>query len=365
MISMITQIAQATPEWFTQTLRQAGVLGAGAVLSAETRANPAFNSAVAHFALRYAGPGPHPPAALLLKLTQNDDGALEIAFYEAVRAFGRPLPMLARCLAAEYDPASGSAFLLLEDYSATHAPPVERAALLACEGVPPDPVLDGIVAALAGFHAAWWQHPALGTNDALMVRPWFRDAAHYTQHIARRQREWAEFDARLDAELPDDLRALIVAALAGLPRLWETHLAARVESFRQITLSQGDCYLTQFLCPTAPGERTLLVDFDSASANFAAYDLAYLLPTFWTPAQRAEGGREQRALERYHAALCTAGVENYTFADLHTDYRHMVVHMLFDPIHDAVAGSSRAYWWPKLQCLAGAFRDLDCAALLG
>ena len=336
---MITQIEQATPEWLTHPLRAAGLLGAATVVAAETRANPAFNSAVAHFTLRYAGPGPYPPTALLL----NHDGALEIAFYGAVRMLLRPLAMLARCLAAEYDPVPGSAFLLLEDYSATH--------------VPPDTVLGGIMAALAEFHAAWWQHPALGTSDVLMVRPWFRDAAHYTRHIARRQREWTDFDARFGGELPADLRELIVAALAGLPRLWETHLAARVEQFHHITLSQGDCYLTQFLCPAAPGERTLLVDFDSASANFAAYDLAYLLPTFWAP--------EQRALEQYHAALRAASVKAYSLADLRTDYRHMVIHMLFDPIHDAVSGSPHSYWWPKVQCLASAFRDLDCAALLG
>jgi hypothetical protein len=35
------------------------------------------------------------------------------------------------------------------------------------------------------------------------------------------------------------------------------------------------------------------------------------------------------------------------------------------PLQDAADGSGPEYWAPKLGCLAGAFEDLDCAALLG
>ncbi len=44
-----------------------------------------------------------------------------------------------------------------------------------------------------------------------------------------------------------------------------------------------------------------------------------------------------------------------------TDYRLMVYLMIFFPLWDQVNGSKRAYWWPKMYCLTGAFHDLRCA----
>ena len=38
--------------------------------------------------------------------------------------------------------------------------------------------------------------------------------------------------------------------------------------------------------------------------------------------------------------------------------------MIFDPVWDQTSGASEAYWLPKLRCLTGAFKDLDCLSLL-
>jgi hypothetical protein len=48
-----------------------------------------------------------------------------------------------------------------------------------------------------------------------------------------------------------------------------------------------------------------------------------------------------------------------------TDYRMMIIFMIFDPIWNQTTGSPHEYWWPKLRCLSSAFQDLDCAELLG
>jgi hypothetical protein len=42
----------------------------------------------------------------------------------------------------------------------------------------------------------------------------------------------------------------------------------------------------------------------------------------------------------------------------------MLLYMIFFPLWDYANGSRRGYWWPKMQCLTGAYRDLNCAALL-
>ena len=77
-----------------------------------------------------------------------------------------------------------------------------------------------------------------------------------------------------------------------------------------------------------------LVDFDSVSANFGAYDLVYLMPTFWTRAQRQENDRELRLLERYQQALVARGLSGFSWETLLDDYRLMLTLMIFDPVWD-------------------------------
>jgi hypothetical protein len=360
----ITSLDQATPAWLTAALRRA--IGSAEVAAVERHANAAFNSSVAHLAIAYSGDAPaDAPSRLLLKLNSYHDGAAEAGFYQLVAELPGQLPMLARCYAAEYDPASGASYLLLQDLSETCAAPVAREQLLALEGMPSEGKLDQIVGALARFHAYWWQHPRLGrVPDVTETRGWYRDKDHFDQHIQRRLREWAAFSAAVGAELPAGLRALYGEALARLPGLWDSYLARRVPGLRHLTLTNGDCYLTQFLCPSDPAGTAYLIDFQDVSANFGAYDLVYMFATFWTPEQRGEGGREQRLLRRYHAELQAGGVRGYSWDDLLIDYRHMIIFMIFDPIWNQISGSPRSYWWPKLQCLAGAYQDLRCVELL-
>ena len=42
----------------------------------------------------------------------------------------------------------------------------------------------------------------------------------------------------------------------------------------------------------------------------------------------------------------------------------MTLDFLQAAIWDQTNGSARDYWWPKLQCLVSAVRDLDCFSLL-
>ncbi len=365
--SLITTPEQAKPEWLTERLRRSGILPQGEVVAVDYSANgDAFNSAITHMTLTYAPDAPsEAPTRLVLKLNDRHWGAEETQFYQLVATARLHAPMLVRCFDIAYSAETGCSHLLLEDHSATHSPPVTRARTLAGDGVPPDWQMEGIIESLARFHALFWEHPWLGKGVA-EVRPWYRHEADHRRHVARREREWAQFRGSVGAELSADLHALYERALAALPRLWDRYLARRVTALRQITLSNGDCYLAQFLCPLVPSppRQTYLIDWQAASANLAAYDLIYLMPTFWTPAQRRESDREMRLLRRYHGALESHGVRRYALEDLLVDYRLMLAYMVFDPIWDQTSGASPTYWWPKLRCLTAAYTDLDCDGLL-
>jgi hypothetical protein len=369
MPDMLAPDAPITPEWLTSALREGGALPQGEVAAVHLRANDAFNSAAAHLEVRYSSDAPETaPRRLFLKRAIAAEwalraGAREVAFYQFVAPHRARLPMLVPCYAAAVDAASGQSFCLLLDVSETHAPPVTREQLIA-GAVPAEALLDQVVDALAAFHAFWWEHPLLG-QSTFELPSWYADEARHAQFVEETRRNWARFLEAEGAWFPEALRLLYEQVLAGYPVLWERYIRQRVATHRRMTLSHGDCYLSQFLCP-APGtsSQTYLIDFQGPAADFGAMDLVFLFATFWPPAQRREGQREERLLRRYHQALAAQGVRGYSWETLLTDYRLALTYMLSYPVWDRNNGSRKDYWWPKLQCLAGAFQDWQCFKLL-
>ena len=346
MLNLLASLTELTPNWLSQTL---GV----EVTAFISRDNAAFNSSIAHLDLTYAQPADL-PRHILLKLNTEHDGRNEIQFYRLAKDMQLPIPPR---LAFEYDADSGRSYILMEDFSESHIAPVTVAQLKAGQGVPSAETLDAIIDTLADFHAAFWEHPSFGTiPDITEMRWWYRNADFHTKHIERRRGDWEKFIAAFGGEIPSAWRRIGESALGALPRLFETRIKPRLGG-RSLTLSQGDCYLTQFLIPRAGARRTFLVDFQDASVNFPAYDLVYLLATFWTREQRA--GYEEHLLRRYLARL----QRDYTWDELRDDYRLCLKYMFFDAVWNAAAGSSREYWWTKLSCLVSAYEDWDCEAL--
>lgn len=292
-------------------------------------------------------------------------GAREVAFYQTIASLPNRLPMIVQCYDAVYDAATGNSHVLLQDVSATHRPLLTREqVMLVGENVPADVFLHAVVDTLAQFHAYWWEHSLLGTGVAQMGS-WWQDQANYTHEIERREASWASLIAAERTWFPEHLQRLYEDALMGLPRLWEQHHEPRLATLHNLTLTHNDAYFANFLCPNegTTGE-TYLIDWQGPAAGRGADDLANLMATFWTSAQRNEEQRETKILRRYLDVLQMHGVQNYTWEELLVDYRIGVIEWLFQPVQDRADGTGKEYWWPKLQCLAAAFQDLNCAELL-
>ncbi|GHO46396.1 hypothetical protein [Ktedonospora formicarum] len=372
MSSVISRLEEATPEWLTQTLRENGYLPHGSVVTIEQIPTDAFNSLTAHLRPCYSEDADGAaPRLLILKLQQKQNGRHEAGFYHLVTTQHQNMNMLVHCYAQDYNTQSGNSYLLLEDLSLTHVEPTTRQQLLAGHGLPRADHMDGIADALAGFHAHWWEHAELGQNHITAVRPWYSDKEAYEQHIERCHREWDSFKRTTGDEISSQIRSTYEYVLKRLPSLWKQYLEERIVPRKQITLTQGDCYLTQFLCPREvageaqePKGPSYIYDMEAVSANIPAYDIAYLLATFWTPEQRKESRREEQFLHRYLQRLYKFGVDFYTWPQLWRDYQMMVTFMLFDPIWDQTNGSSRSYWYPKLHCLVRNFWDMGCGLVL-
>jgi hypothetical protein len=291
----------------------------------------------------------------------REAGAWEVGFYQVAAQQGARLPMVLPCYLAASDRATDRSILLLRDVSETHSAPVTRDQLIARQGVPPQAQLDACVDALAAFHAAWWEHPTLGEGVAQRSN-WYRSAAYYETFVARRRSEWATFFAAEGAALPADYRATYERILAGLPALWDRSLAPRVADLHNLTLAHGDGYLSQFLCPNDGSGQTYLVDYQGVAADFGTTDLVHLCAFFWTPQQRQH--HEMPVLRRYLAGVQRAGITGYAWEDLLRDYRLLITIHTTYPVWDQTNGSSKSYWWPKMQDIIAAYHDLDCAALV-
>lgn len=349
--SMISSPMEITKEWLS------GILGVR-VGQVTARENPAFNSLVRHLDVEYFNDGDL-PRKLLVKLNRNHDGQNETQFYRL--AEGMDVPMIPRCLGTDYDAQSGLSYLVLEDLSETHSPPVTREQLKSLNGMPATEHMSSIMDCIAQFHAAFWEHPQFVTiPDTTEMRWWYRDEEFHTQHVERRQREWSRFVELYKDEVPREWLSLGEAALGKLPQLFEDRIKPRLISKRALTMSQGDCYLSQFLVPRAGSGGAYLIDFQDACVNFPVYDLVYMLATFWTREQRRS--QEEPLLRSYQQTLHQRGI-TYDWDQLCDDYRLCLSYMLFDAVWNATSGSSPEYWKPKMQCLVDAYQDWGCAAL--
>jgi hypothetical protein len=362
-----------TPEWLTGVLRRDHVLQSGRVVALEKWPNSAFNSHTLHLKPTYsAGEGLSAPARLLLKCSLDTDwarraGAREAAFYQMVKSLPDHPPVIVRCFDAVHDAASGDSHLLLEDLSESHIIPVERSdQIKLVDNLPSDRHLELAVDALARFHAYWWQHPQLGSGIAQLGR-WCSDEQHFAAEIERCRDAWQALLTHEGDWFPSALKAIYEAILNGLMRLWRSYLQPRLATFSHLTLTHGDAYLANFLCPregqVGNSYPSYLIDWQSPEVYRGASDLATMCATFWTRDQRAEGEREVNVLRQYHRTLQENGVSGYAWDELATDYRLSIVDWLLVPLQDRLEGSAKSYWWPKMQCLAHAFEDWHCADL--
>jgi aminoglycoside phosphotransferase (APT) family kinase protein len=368
--------------WLTSVLRESGVLPIGMVTEVESISTGAFNSQTSFLRLHYsANAPPAAPHRLVLKCNTLEGwsaaaGDEEVRFYRITDQLGDHPPILPHCYAAEVDESSGSSYLLLQDLSETHAPPITRDEQISItRGVPEQWCQEAVIDALAQLHAYWWEHPlltpgAFEDEGKFEIGFWSRDRERIRQYLVKRTASWKGLVQWLGAGktpwFPSRLRSFYEQLLERLPFYWEEFLAPRFRSRKGLTLIHGDAYFCNFLCPKLPGEGpTYLLDWQSPSFDLTGYDLANLLAAFWTRQQRKENDRELKLLRRYFAGLVEHGVRQYAWEELIADYQAGLIFWILMPVQDGQDGAGMNYWWPKMQCLLEAFEDWGCVERLG
>ena len=352
----ITELSQVDPDWLSSTLKANGHLTQGRIESVTHEIlKKAKYSDIVRFRVTYSATatgekGVLPPTALILKLRKpggkTKRSALfarrEFEFYSRVNGAMDTAPT-ARCYDAVFQPQSGHYHFLLEDLSATHAH--------VGNPLPPSvPECEQIVECVARFHAAWWDHPRVGTE---IGRP-FHEERHSKRADTIKKRT-DKFLALLGDRISTSRRELLLDLCAVFPRLLERQSAG------PMTITHGDAHFQNFLI--APGRTDCrIIDWEAWEIAPATDDMAFMMAVLWFSERRRR--LEQDLLQRYHRALLASDVRDYSWDACWNDYRLSLVKHLCTPVYQWVNGVRPVVWWSNLERILTSYEDLGCAEIL-
>lgn len=313
---------------------------------------------IARLDLRIEGDGGNAPTSIVAKMACTEPANLEVAmmlglYDREIKMFEYVLdetPITTPVCHAAVEQDDGQFLLLMENMSIDYdvGDQVVGATL---------PQAEATIDALAAMHAHWWGRPELDAMDWLPVP----NAPQYV------------------AAVPNIYRA-------GLPVL-ETEWADRVPPSAIDVARSVDPKFEELLHRTAGGPITLIhtdtrldnvffsktddsvafIDFQLALRGRAVADIAYLIGT----SVPHELGREhwEQLLRRWHDAVRSLGVDNYSFDDAVTHYREAAMYYLsgamsligtFDAGNDRGAAMAEAYSTRILNHVV----DIDAASVL-
>ncbi|KYG23066.1 aminoglycoside phosphotransferase [Bradyrhizobium sp. AT1] len=347
--------AVVEPARLTAALRRGGVLDAGAVR--EVKVLHQRDTVVSHIirlGLRYVGEATGAPQSLILKTANAafaeklaNGGRREVEYYTQLAPTMAP-GLVPRCFDGHFDEDSLVWHLLLEDLTDSHE-------IATAWPLPPsrDQAI-AIVATLARWHAAWWDHPSLGETVGTFASP--EDSAERMETFAGHYDRFADF---LGDRLSEERRTLYRRLIDQSDRL-----SQRYQSRRHLSITHGDAHVWNFLLPRAGvADTARIFDFDLWSINVPTHDLAYMMAMHWYPERRQS--LERPLVNLYHDTLIESGITGYTRGALDRDYRWAVLWQITRPVWQWSINFPPVIWWNNLERIFAAVDDLGCEELLG
>ena len=353
---MITSIDQVSSEWLTSILAKSGALLGGKVKSFEFGTGQGNWSTSASIFLKYTNDAKGSlPKRLFLKMVNTDledewFGDSEVNYYTRDYVDVPEAPLL-RCYDAAYSKDINRYHLLLDDVSETHIEAAEK-----------KPTLEyglALAEGLAILHARWWGAQRLLEASAPIhsdnhIQRFVDIAAPGVEHIVK------GFASELKLHWPEAMR-----------ELFDKHpqvMIQRARDLKGFTIIHGDVGAYNVLVPRE-GDRPLYI-IDRQPFNWSlttwlgVYDLAYAIVLDWNVETRRT--YENLILKHYHNHLFENGVIDYSWEQLHNDYRlcvAMCVYIATEYCRGGVIERLVPVWLPMLQRALTACDDLDCRAL--
>jgi len=245
------------------------------------------------------------PESVIVKIASPEPGLRQQAasgYRSEIDFYQQLAPTVAirvpRCYLAVASPDAASFTLVLEDLTAASQGDQVAGAKI--------DVIVGAARNLAGLHGPRWCDPSL--LEARWVRPPDPAVNDFLGELMTGA--LPELAERLGPALSRDDLATLESSAEALPAF----LGARPVRFAPI---HGDYRLDNLLFE--PGQEVCAVDWQTLSLGLPARDLAYLMGTCLTVADRRAA--EAEVIDAYCAELRSYGVTDYSQAECFDDYR--------------------------------------------
>lgn len=347
-----------TVPWLDGVLRDAGLAGGRLETATPQVVGTGQMGTSIRYTLGWAGGGGDAARSVVCKFASSDPTSrstgvtlrtyeVEVGFYRDVaRTVGMRIPA---CHFADIDLATGEFVLVLEDLS----PCVQGDQLAGCTVAQAELAMDE----LAKLHAPRWNDPALAGVEWL-------------------NRNSTEESLAFSEMLLPQLLPGFLERYAD--RLEPVHVALAERLFSRIgrflrhrpgprAVQHGDYRLDNMLFGTSAGGYPLaVVDWQTVVWGPPAFDTSYFLGAGLVPDERR--AHERALVRRYHERLVAAGVRDYAWDDLWTDYRRYA----FGGFLMAIGASMMVVQTPRgdemfltmIRRHGAQIADLDASALL-
>lgn len=352
-------VADITPEWLTDALRDSGSIGAGATVTSVQpepfEAGVGFVGEVARLNVAYDG-ALDASSVLIAKIpTQNADVRAMLApaaIFEREASFYRDLgPELAgivpRCHLAAIDLDADRFLLVLEDLSDLRI----GDQLVGCSIDEAARVLE----AVAALHTAYWQGPRL--SELAWLPAINSDGMKIGREIytASLPGFTEAFGAVIDPANED----LVARFGDNVPQLLD-RLAAMPKTFVHFDYRLDNLFF-------GAGGEIRMIDFQTSAVGGGVYDVGYFLSQNLSVADRRAS--EDDLVATYHAALVAGGVADYPIDQLRADYRVGVLYGWVIPVFavgtlDFTSERAVALWTEVVRRSQAAMLDHHVADLL-
>jgi Phosphotransferase enzyme family len=312
-----SSVAEMSPEWMTEILRNAGCLAKGHVTSVESVAlggGAGLMSHMSRLVLVYDNDTPGAPSSMIAKLPPDDAGSrrrgVELGFFAGEAGFygvlGARSPIRTpRYYFVEFDAETGEFLILLEDLSAARLGD-QTAGCTEQEA-------ETAVAMLARLHAAWWNDVSLAGHE------WLRKLTGRQEELFPLVPEaWPTFVTRFREALDPAHLEILTEVKESLRGSHQAHVSS-IE-----TLLHGDFKLDNLFF--LPSGEIVVCDWGMAMTGPAMFDIAHFLPLSLPVADRRR--LELGLIRTYVKTLVGAGVMQYDEDQALKDYRAQLVGLL-------------------------------------
>jgi hypothetical protein len=316
MIQVPSTLDDITAPWLTEALREGGLDGATIASATTTRiaVGRSLMCILARVVLEYAGERPPgAPDTVIAKfaspdpLAQAHGRALGLweregrFFSDLASSFNVRLP---RCYYNGSDRESCRYALLLEDFGHMQV----RAQV---DGANPEQA-KAVVRWLAGFHASWWDSPALASLD------WMPTAAGQRRGMRPIiEASWPAFRERIAVHLPSRPLAWLEKMI---PRFGEERF---IGADCPLTVAHSDFRLDNMFFD---GDEVVVIDWQSANRGQGIYDLVNFVVGSLPIEQRRASERDLLSL--YRQELMEHGITPPAEDDMFGLYRQHLLTIL-------------------------------------